>query len=61
MKNDEKIDLEKIEDKYFSLLYPGINSILDKFGFPYKIQRPCPTKIVTYDGKRDGRFLWATG
>lgn len=51
MKNDEKIDLKKIEDKYFSLLYPGINSILDKFGFPYKIQRPCPTKIVTYDGK----------
>ena len=51
MKNNEKIDLEKIEDKYFCLLYPGINSILEKFGFPYKIVRPCPTKIVTYDGK----------
>ena len=50
MKNNEKTDLEKIEDKYFSLLYPGINSILLKFGFPYKIVSPCPTKIVTYDG-----------
>ena len=50
MKNNEKTDLEKIEDKYFSLLYPGINPILLKFGFPYKIVSPCPTKIVTYDG-----------
>ena len=57
MKNNEKTDLEKTEDKYFCLLYPGINTnpgintILEKFGFPYKIVRPCPTKIVTYDGK----------
>ena len=51
MKNNEKIDFGKTEDKYFCLLYPGINSILEKFGFPYKIVRPCPTKIVTYDGK----------
>ena len=43
--------MEKTEDKYFSLLYPGINTILEKFGFPYKIVRPCPTKIITYDGK----------
>ena len=51
MKDNEKADLEKTEDKYFSLLYPGINTILEKFGFPYKIVRPCPTKIITYDGK----------
>lgn len=51
MKNNEKTDLEKTEDKYFCLLYPGINTILEKFGFPYKIVRPCPTKIITYDGK----------
>ena len=51
MKDNEKADLEKTEDKYFCLLYPGINTILEKFGFPYKIVRPCPTKIVTYDGK----------
>lgn len=51
MKDNEKADLEKTEDKYFCLLYPGINTILEKFGFPYKIVRPCPTKIITYDGK----------
>ena len=42
---------KKLKDKYFCLLYPGINTILEKFGFPYKIVRPCPTKIITYDGK----------
>ncbi len=51
MKNDKKKDLKKVEDKYFCLLFPGINSILEKFEFPYRITRPCPTKIITYDGK----------
>ena len=51
MKNNEKTDLEKTEDKYFCLLYPGINTILEKFGFPYKIVRPCPTNTLNCNKK----------
>ena len=57
MKN-RKTDYEKNEDKFFNLLYPGINSILEKFGFEHRIIRACPTKITTYDGKtRIGDFI----
>ena len=45
------MDYEKNEDKFFTLLYPSINTLLDKFGFEHRIVKPLPNKIVTYEGK----------
>ena len=47
-----KTDFEKNEDKFFTLLYPNINTILEKFGFEHKIVKPLPNIIVTYEGKK---------
>ena len=49
MKN-KKTDYEKNEDKFFRLLYPSINTLLEKFGFEHKIIRPCPRDFINYDG-----------
>ena len=52
MSNKIKPDYEKNEDKFFRLLYPSINTLLEKFGFDYRIIRPCPRDFVSYEGKR---------
>ena len=52
MTEKRKTDYEKNEDKFFRLLYPSINTLLKKFGFDYKIIRPCPRDFVSYEGKR---------
>lgn len=49
--NKRKPDYEKNEDKFFTPLYPSINTLLEKFGFEHKIIKPLPNKIVTYEGK----------
>lgn len=51
MSNERKTDYEKNEDKYFRLLYPSINTLLEKFGFEHKIIKHCPRDFVSYEGK----------
>ena len=51
MTDDRKTDYEKNEDKFFRLLYPSINTLLEKFGFEHKVIKPLPNSIVTYEGK----------
>ena len=51
MTHERKTDYEKNEDKFFKLLYPSINTLLEKFGFEHKIIKPLPNTIVTYEGK----------
>ena len=58
MTDGRKTDYEKNEDKFFRLLYPSINTLLEKFGFEHKIIKPLPNTIVTYDGKkRESDFI----